>query len=34
MPKACPTTSVLFKNYYPDRDAFVVEKLKKPAQSF
>src|SRR5438067_5472645 len=26
-----PTTlgSVLFKNYYPDRDAFVVEKLKK-----
>src|SRR3990167_5143256 len=26
-----PTTlgSLLFKNYYPDRDAFVVEKLKK-----
>src|SRR5262249_14365288 len=26
-----PTTlgSVLFKNYYPDRDAFVVDKLKK-----
>ena len=26
-----PTTlgSILFKNYYPDRDAFVVEKLKK-----
>ena len=29
--KGMPTTlgSVLFKNYYPDRDAFVVEKLKK-----
>src|SRR5204862_6057717 len=28
--KGMPTTlgSVLFKNYYPDRDAFVVEKLK------
>ena len=26
-----PTTlgSVLFKNYFPDRDAFVVDKLKK-----
>ena len=31
MPKGMPTTlgSVLFKNYFPDRDAFVVEKLKK-----
>ena len=29
--KGMPTTlgSVLFRNYYPDRDAFVVEKLKK-----
>jgi amidase len=29
--KGMPTTlgSVLFKDYYPDRDAFVVEKLKK-----
>ncbi|MBI2357467.1 MAG: amidase [Deltaproteobacteria bacterium] len=29
--KGMPTTlgSVLFKGYYPDRDAFVVEKLKK-----
>ena len=29
--KGMPTTlgSLLFKNYYPDRDAFVVEKLKK-----
>src|ERR1700747_3073521 len=29
--KGMPTTlgSVLFQNYYPDRDAFVVEKLKK-----
>ena len=29
--KGMPTTlgSVLFENYYPDRDAFVVEKLKK-----
>jgi Asp-tRNA(Asn)/Glu-tRNA(Gln) amidotransferase A subunit family amidase len=29
--KGMPTTlgSVLFKNYYPDRDAFVVEKLKE-----
>ena len=29
--KGMPTTlgSVLFKNYYPDKDAFVVEKLKK-----
>src|SRR4029077_13920991 len=29
--KGMPTTlgSVLFKNYYPDRDSFVVEKLKK-----
>src|SRR5437762_1208353 len=29
--KGMPTTlgSVLFKNHYPDRDAFVVEKLKK-----
>jgi Asp-tRNA(Asn)/Glu-tRNA(Gln) amidotransferase A subunit family amidase len=29
--KGMPTTlgSVLFKNYHPDRDAFVVEKLKK-----
>ncbi|MGH7825583.1 MAG: amidase [Candidatus Binatia bacterium] len=29
--KSMPTTlgSVLFKEYYPDRDAFVVEKLKK-----
>lgn len=29
--KGMPTTlgSVLFKSYYPDRDAFVVEKLKK-----
>jgi amidase len=29
--KGMPTTlgSVLFKNYFPDRDAFVVEKLKK-----
>jgi amidase len=29
--KGMPTTlgSVLFKNYYPDRDAFVAEKLKK-----
>src|SRR4029434_10260260 len=29
--KGMPTTlgSVLFKNYYPDRDAFVVEKLKR-----
>jgi Asp-tRNA(Asn)/Glu-tRNA(Gln) amidotransferase A subunit family amidase len=29
--KGMPTTlgSVLFKNYYPDRDAFVVDKLKK-----
>jgi amidase len=28
--KGLPTTlgSVLFKNYYPDKDAFVVEKLK------
>src|ERR1043166_5793281 len=28
--KGMPTTlgSVLFKNYYPDKDAFVVEKLK------
>ena len=28
--KGMPTTlgSVLFKNYYPDRDAFVVKKLK------
>ena len=31
MPKAMPTTLglALFKDYYPDRDAFVVEKLKK-----
>jgi len=29
--KGMPTTmgSVLFKDYYPDRDAFAVEKLKK-----
>ena len=29
--KGMPTTlgSLLFRNYYPDRDAFVVEKLKK-----
>src|SRR5687767_14157722 len=29
--KGMPTTlgSVLFKNYYPDRDAFVVDKLKR-----
>jgi amidase len=29
--KGMPTTlgSILFKNYYPDRDAFVVEKLRK-----
>src|ERR1700731_665063 len=29
--KGMPTTlgSILFKNYYPDRDAFVAEKLKK-----
>ena len=29
--KGMPTTlgSVLFKNYYPDRDAFVAEKLRK-----
>ncbi|OGQ78987.1 MAG: hypothetical protein A3F90_07045 [Deltaproteobacteria bacterium RIFCSPLOWO2_12_FULL_60_19] len=29
--KGMPTTlgSLLFKNYYPDRDSFVVEKLKK-----
>src|SRR5574341_1275216 len=29
--KGMPTTlgSLLFKNYYPDRDAFVVDKLKK-----
>ena len=29
--KGMPTTlgSVLFKDYYPDRDAFVVEKLRK-----
>ncbi|MBI2991541.1 MAG: hypothetical protein HYY47_05320 [Deltaproteobacteria bacterium] len=29
--KGMPTTlgSLLFKDYYPDRDAFVVEKLKK-----
>jgi hypothetical protein len=29
MPRACPALgSVLFKNYYPDRDSFVAERLK------
>src|SRR4029434_11272934 len=34
--KGMPTTlgSVLFKNYYPDRDTLSLRNSKKPAQSF